>query len=44
MITGEELIFLKAHISVLSPAVLRQLKRYIVAEKGRRKSEAPTKT
>jgi hypothetical protein len=35
----EELAFLKAHLDELSPAVLRQLKRDIVAEK-RREAEA----
>jgi hypothetical protein len=36
----EELAFLKAHLSELSTAVLRQLKRNIVAEKKRREAEA----
>jgi hypothetical protein len=34
----EELAFLKAHIGELSPAVLRQLKRDIVAEKKSREA------
>jgi hypothetical protein len=36
----EELAFLKARLGELSPAVLRQLKRDIVAEKKRRETEA----
>jgi hypothetical protein len=39
----EELAFLKAHLGELSPAVLRQLKRNIVAEKKRREAEAAAK-
>jgi hypothetical protein len=39
----EELAFLKAHLAELSPAVLRQLKRNIVAEKKRRSAEAAAK-
>jgi hypothetical protein len=42
--TGEEeLAFLKAHLGELSPAVLRQLKRDILAEKERREAEASAK-
>jgi hypothetical protein len=39
----EELAFLKAHLGELSPGVLRQLKRDIVAEKKRREAEAAAK-
>jgi hypothetical protein len=39
----EELAFLKAHLGELSPAVLRHLKRDIVAEQKRRKAEAAAK-
>jgi hypothetical protein len=39
----EELAFLKAHLGELSLAVLRQLKRDIVAEKKRREAEAAAK-
>jgi hypothetical protein len=43
MIGEEELAFLKTHLGELFPAVLRQLKRYIVAEKKRREAEAAAK-
>jgi hypothetical protein len=39
----EELAFLRVHLSELSPAVLRQLKRDILAEKKRREAEAAAK-
>jgi hypothetical protein len=39
----EELDFLKAHLVELTPNVLRQLKRDIVAEKKRREAEAAAK-
>jgi hypothetical protein len=39
----EELAFRKAHLDELSPAVLRQLKRDIVAEKKRREDKAAAK-
>jgi hypothetical protein len=39
----EELAFLKALLGELSPVVLRQLKRDIVAEKKRREAEAAAK-
>jgi hypothetical protein len=43
MSVGEELVFLKAHRGELSPAVLRQLKRGILAKKRRREAEASAK-
>jgi hypothetical protein len=39
----EELAFSKAHLGELSPAVLRQLKRDIIAENKRTEAEAPAK-
>jgi hypothetical protein len=39
----EELAFLKAHLGELSPAVVRQLKPDIVAEKKKREAEAAAK-
>jgi hypothetical protein len=40
----EELAFLKAHLDELSPAILRQLKRDILAETKRREAEDSAKT
>jgi hypothetical protein len=42
VVTEEELAFLKVHLAELSPTVLKQLKRDIVAEK-RREAEVPAK-
>jgi hypothetical protein len=39
----EELAFLKAHLGELSQAVLRQMKRDILAQKKRREAEAAAK-
>jgi hypothetical protein len=43
MIGEEELAFLKAHLGEVSPAVLRKLKRNILAEKKRREAEVSAK-